>query len=381
MIFYDRGYRAQDNAEHLCRWVMKNHPEVETGYILNKTSYDWDRLQKEGFNLINALDKGKTYNELLRCDYACSSIFNETIKLNFDRCHCKRIFLNHGCFLAPMSYIKAEAKNVDLFIATNQAEYNTFLHPYHGLTEDQVALCGQARQDSLIKQQQSPHVEDSILIQFWQRPGEWTENNNKLFLESDFYKKTTALLSNQKLLDVCKKHNLKLVFKMHSIQYNWLNYYKKYASDIIRISGLDELFEPEFIRSKLMITDISSNAYEMATIGKPCIYFEPDPEVLFTWRKRRNGPFEFDLEHNSIGPIINKSVEALVNEICKLIETDFKLDQVYSDRVQQQVLFMNNPNNCKRCFEAILNVKRSRTSEKTAGKQTYIGRANTFLYF
>jgi len=40
MIFYDRGYRAQDNAEHLCRWVMKNHPEIKTGYILNSNSYD-----------------------------------------------------------------------------------------------------------------------------------------------------------------------------------------------------------------------------------------------------------------------------------------------------------------------------------------------------
>jgi len=368
MIFYDRGFRAQDNGEYLCRWVMKNHPEIKTAYIVNKTSPDWDRLAKEGFTLIDALNPIATHTELLKCDYACSSIFNECTRFNFSGCTCKRIFLNHGCFLVPINYIRKQQGIIDLFIAANAIEYEVFLNSFHGLTPDQVALCGQPRQDSLIKAQLSPHKEDSILIQFWMRPSTWRANNNAVFLNSKFFKATTALLSNEKLLKKCRENNLKLVFKMHNVQYDWLKYYKQYENDIVRLSGLLEPFEPEFVRSKFMITDISSNAYEMAKIGKPCIYFEPDPEELFSWRYSRNGGWEFDLEHKSIGPVIKYSVDTLVTEIFKLIDNNYKLDDIYLERREEQISFLNDSGNCERCFEAILNTPRSRTAEETYAK-------------
>lgn len=357
MIFYDRGYRAQDNGEHLCRWVINNHPEIKTAYILNSTSYDWIRLKEEGFNLIDCLDKEFTHNELLKCDYVCSSIFNEGINLNFEDCKCKRIFLNHGCFLVPIKYIKDEAKNIDLFIAANKIEYDTLLDPYHGLSFEQVALCGQPRQDDLVKAQKADHVENTILIQFWQRPKDWTKNNNEQFLKSDFYKKTKALLKNNYLLKVCKDKNIKIIFKMHPIQYDWLKYYKCCENNIVKISPISEPFEPEFIRSKLIITDISSNAYEMAKINKPCIYFEPDSKELFEWRFKKNGGFEFDLKNNSIGPVIEYSVSALIKKLIEIIKADFVLDDLYINRRKEQISFLNDTNNCKRCFEAIMTIQ------------------------
>ena len=382
MLFYDRGYRAQDNAEHLCRWVMKNHPEIKTSYLLYKTSPDWLRLETEGFNLIDALDKVKAQQEIAACDYACSSIFNETVNFNFNGCKCKRIFLNHGCFLVPINYVKAESNFVDLFIAANKVEYDNFLNPYHNLDHEQVVLCGQPRQDDLVTLQHKPHTEDSILIQFWQRPKEWTKNNDEKFLESDFYKKTTELLSNQRLLMLCKAKRLKLVFKMHSIQYEWLKYYKKYENEFVRLSPLSEPFEPEFIRSKFIITDISSNAYEMAKINKPCIYFEPDPDFLFTWRFKKNGGFEFDLKANSIGPIVENSVDKLVDEIYKLVTNNYKLDEIYNKRRSEQISFLNDAHNCERCFNAILNTKKVKRYKKNqAAKAKADGRPDAYLYF
>ena len=385
MLFYDRVYRAQDNAEHMYRWVAKNHPEITVKYILNSTSSDWDRLKAEGFNLINGLNRLAVQSELMRCDYAISSIFTEGTGFDFSKCLCRRVFLNHGCFLAPINYIKDERANIDLFIAANKLEYNTLLHPYHGLSKNQVALCGQPRQDDLALAQNKPHEENTILIQFWQRPKEWAKDNNKQFLASDFYKKTSAILTNKKLLDICEKNGLKLVFKMHSIQYDWLKYYKKFESKLVHISPLSELFEPEFIKSKFIITDISSNAYEMAKINKPCIYFEPDPEELFNWRYTKNGGFEFDLVNNSIGPVIYKDINRLVQTIEQLIKNDFVLDKKYRDRRQSQIYFINDTNNCKRCFEAMLElgeslaVKKQREAMIKASRAD--GQVNTYLYF
>ena len=156
---------------------------------------------------------------------------------------------------------------------------------------------------------------------------------------------------------------------MHSIQYDWLKYYRKYENDVIKLSSLSEPFEPLFVKSRLIITDISSNAYEMAKIGKPCIYFEPDPEELFEWRHERNGGFEFDLKNQSIGPIIEKSVNRLVEEIYRLANNNYTLDETYLNRRENQISFQDNSSNCERCFEAIMGIKRSRTAEKSQEKE------------
>lgn len=382
MIFYDRGYRAQDNGECLCRWVMKNHPEVKTGYILNSDSGDWERLTAEGFNMIDLLDRPAVRKELLACDFACSSIFNEGIGLDFSDCHCKRVFLNHGCFLAPISYVKNEHDRIDLFIAANRVEYNTLLNPYHELQAEQVALCGQPRHDALAMAQRADHAEDSILVQFWQRPWTWTQNNDEEFLHSTFYEKTCELLTNEKILRICKENGLKLVFKMHPIQFDWLKYYERFENDVVKISPQSDPFEPEFIRSKLIITDISSNAYEMAKIGKPCIYFEPDPDELFSWRYRKNGGFEFNLAAKSIGPIVLHSVDKLADELENLVKNDYKLDTVYLNRRAEQISFKNDTGNCARCFDAIMKLRplKSRQTNK-ANKTVAFGDPNAYLYF
>ncbi|WP_234004314.1 CDP-glycerol glycerophosphotransferase family protein, partial [Cronobacter sakazakii] len=51
-IFIDRDTQADDNAEHLYRYVHEHYPERNIYFALKKESHDWERLQKEGFNLI-----------------------------------------------------------------------------------------------------------------------------------------------------------------------------------------------------------------------------------------------------------------------------------------------------------------------------------------
>ncbi|RTI53266.1 glycosyltransferase family A protein, partial [Campylobacter jejuni] len=52
-LLIDRDWKADDNAEHLYRYIMQNHPEQNIVFALKRDSTDWDRLKKEGFNLID----------------------------------------------------------------------------------------------------------------------------------------------------------------------------------------------------------------------------------------------------------------------------------------------------------------------------------------
>ncbi|BEJ86316.1 hypothetical protein B10525_14490 [Campylobacter jejuni] len=43
-------FRADDNAEHLYRYVMKNYPEKNIAFVLRKNSHDYKRLKKKVLN-------------------------------------------------------------------------------------------------------------------------------------------------------------------------------------------------------------------------------------------------------------------------------------------------------------------------------------------
>ncbi|MCW1463129.1 hypothetical protein OLR52_05700 [Campylobacter jejuni] len=42
-------FRADDNAEHLYRYVMKNHLKQNIVFVLRKNSHDYKRLKKRRF--------------------------------------------------------------------------------------------------------------------------------------------------------------------------------------------------------------------------------------------------------------------------------------------------------------------------------------------
>src|SRR5699024_5122186 len=51
-LFMDRDTQADDNAEHLYRYVRKHHPDINAWFVLRRTSHDWQRLKNEEFRLL-----------------------------------------------------------------------------------------------------------------------------------------------------------------------------------------------------------------------------------------------------------------------------------------------------------------------------------------
>ncbi len=51
-MFVDRNRLAQDNAEHLYRYVKDNHPEINAWFVVDRDTKDWPRLDQEGFRLV-----------------------------------------------------------------------------------------------------------------------------------------------------------------------------------------------------------------------------------------------------------------------------------------------------------------------------------------
>ena len=48
----DRDTQADDNAEHLYRYICKNYPEQKIYFVLRRESHDWQRLELDNFQLL-----------------------------------------------------------------------------------------------------------------------------------------------------------------------------------------------------------------------------------------------------------------------------------------------------------------------------------------
>jgi CDP-glycerol glycerophosphotransferase (TagB/SpsB family) len=151
-------------------------------------------------------------------------------------------------------------------------------------------------------------------------------------------------------------------------------------------------FEPLFLRSSMLVTDFTSNVYEMALINKPCIYYRPDWPEMNTQLIKKDGS-SFDVTKMGIGPVAD-SVDAFFIQLEKLIKNNYILDEKYLNIRANQLPFINDSNCCERILAAILmlpkkqlhqvKAKKILAAKIAANKPTDIradGQSNCFLYF
>jgi len=181
---------------------------------------------------------------------------------------------------------------------------------------------------------------------------------------------------------LAKKYNVKFLFKLHCEMEKYESLFKKFTN--VELVPNADLFEPLFIKSSLIITDYTSNVYEMGMVNKPCIYFEPDWKELTANLLKKDGSV-FDINTQGIGPVAD-TPDKLFTILEKTLQADYKVDAKYTTRRKTQISFINDPNCCKRAYEAIIKLpakkkaviqaKKQEEKKKTIGQQP-----NTYLYF
>ncbi|WP_198672583.1 CDP-glycerol glycerophosphotransferase family protein, partial [Helicobacter burdigaliensis] len=116
-MFADMSSRADDNAEHLYRYVMQNHPKQKIVFALRKDSEDWGRLKNDGFKLVDPRSLKFKYlvfraSKIISSHidkYMFTALGKETLKAK------DFIFLQHGVTHNDVSSWLNQRK-IDLFI-------------------------------------------------------------------------------------------------------------------------------------------------------------------------------------------------------------------------------------------------------------------------
>ncbi|HHW1546773.1 TPA: CDP-glycerol glycerophosphotransferase family protein, partial [Campylobacter coli] len=340
---------ADDNAEHLYRYIMQNHPEQEIVFALRKESSDWERLEKEGFNLIE-FGSFKFERIIKKASKVISSHADEYLIRHVTLTQ-QFVFVQHGVIMNDLSRW-LNSKKINLFITSTRAEYDSIANNYnrYKFGKKEVLLTGLARHDVLLKNNKSD-TKQILMMPTWRAGivGNVTNSSKRElkenFKQSEYFQKWNSLLNNDSLKKLCELYSYTIVFNPHP---NIMPYLKEFnLPSYIKIANQDESLQVLFCNSSLMITDYSSVAFEMAYLEKPVIYYQFDKEDFFNFHTLQKG--YFDYTKDGFGPVVEDE-ESLLKELENLLQNDCNPFGIYKDNIDSTFVFKD-----RKCCERIYN--------------------------
>ena len=343
-LFMDRIDYADDNAEALYKYALNQEDDIRKYFILLKTSKDYSRLKKYA-NLVefNSFKRKLLY---IHADKIISSHPDEFI-LNpfFDNneyitgmINVKKYFLQHGVTKDNISeWLRKYDKNLSLLLTVSDLERESFLEPGYNYDENIIQTLGFPRFDNLNNDNVKKQI---VLMPSWR----WMyDKKEKLFLESDYYKKLNDLLSNKELMNFLRKNDYKIVFKPHPLLNQFMDLFE---IDEYVTTDDNKTYNELFNESSLLITDYSSVAFDFAYLKKPVIYYQYTDDYHFDLNKSY-----FKYESMGFGDVI-KDENDLIGKIKYYVSNNSQMEDKYRNRVESFFRYNDN-NNSKRVYDWI----------------------------
>ncbi|EFS3143549.1 glycosyltransferase [Campylobacter coli] len=358
-LFADMSWRADDNAEHLYRYVMHNHPKQQIAFILSKNSIDYPRLKKEGFRLV---DPRSFYFKYLiyKADKIISSHIDRYIfnALGGDTLKTKDfIFLQHGVTKDDLSKWLNQRK-IDTFITNTKAEHGSIAGDFnhYKFSTKEAVLAGMARWDTLIKNN-ILNTKQILIMPTWREylSGKMQKYGirakNPEFAKSLYFQKWQEFLCSKELEELAVQYGYGIVFISHPQVRIYLEDFN--LPSYIKTTDQNESLQKLFCNSSLMITDYSSVAFEIAYLGKSVIYYQFDREDFFNFHTYQKG--YFDYKKDGFGLVVENE-ENLLKELENLLQNDCKPYGIYKDNIDSTFVFKDGKC-CERIYKVVNYVK------------------------
>ena len=362
-VFMDRNTDANDNAEHLYRWVRANRPEVNAWFVLDENSKDWARLAAEGFRLV-AHGTSEWRKLMLHAVHLASShidvyVVNPLPRWRYGNPRFSFTWLQHGVTNYDISRW-VNSKPAELFVVVTPQEKESIAGdgPYT-FTDREVVLTGFPRHDELLRKRRatSDAERDLILVMpTWRKklagaqvPGSNERLKNPDFPMSQFALEYNALIGSERLREVAARTGKRVVFMPHPNMRPYLDDFE--VPDWVEVWDYGTRNVQDVIaRAALMITDYSSLGFEAAFLDVPLVYFQFDASSFFDGSHVGRRGY-FDYERDGFGPVATNvaAVEAAVERIGA---DGFVSDTAYLERTRGAFVTRDELNS-QRVFEAM----------------------------
>ena len=348
-LFMDRQENADDNAEHLYKYAVTQKDNIKKYFTVSDEFGDFTRLS----NLPNVLEfysiKQRLvylFAEKIISSHPDENILNpfmgKNVKSYSGLINSDKIFLQHGVTKDNVSsWLHKSDKNLKLITTVSDAERKSFLDPGYNYDENIIQTLGFPRFDNLKTNEKTKR---QILI----APSWRTDLHNmtiKYIMDSDYFKTINSLINNKTLISIAEKYDYKIIFKPHPMVYGYVDLFE--TNEYVTIDE-KTTYQELFKDSDLLITDYSSIAFDFSYMKKPIIYYQHDDDYNF-----KEGYFKY--KTMGFGDVITDE-NILIGKIEKYLKNDCKMEEIYTKRVNSFYKY-NDKNNCKRVYNATLNLK------------------------
>lgn len=350
LLFMDRLYYADDNAEHLYRYISRQAQERPLFYILAATSADWSRLEREGFRLL-PFGTQEHKQALRECDAFISSHLDieQTDPFGTGELKSKKyIFLQHGVTHNDV-HLWLNKTSLGMFVTTTPAEHESIINPYsfYKQGKKEVKLVGFPRHDALL-QKDKPGNRQILIMPTWR--GFLRNATPSTFAASEYVRRWKEFLHHPYLEELHQQHGYRIVFYLHPQFRKTPAFVAAFECPAhVEIPTADLRYQELFTTSSIGITDYTSAVFDMALLQKALLYYQFDREHFFAAHGFRPGYFDYD--HDGFGPVARTAQEMADNLRAVIINGGHPTD-TYRERMQRTFPFRDGKN-CERTYQAI----------------------------
>ena len=345
----ERGFDARDNGYWFFRYLREKQPQINTSYVIDKTSPDYDKIARLGKTV--RLGSLRHYLMYLAADQLISTHVQPAAPDMITFYHLRQIgirprgkqtCLQHGIIMSKMQRMTYPNLKVDLFVCGGKMEYDC-LSTQFNFPKGIMQYTGLCRFDNLTRGNQPAN---EILVMPTWRSSAYPQGEQ--FYETPFYRQYQSLLNHSRLLSLLEELDMKLVFYPHIELQKELNKFSSPSDRVVLASWRDYDVQTLLMRCRLLITDYSSVHFDVGYMEKPVIFYQFDLE---DFRKFHYKEGYFSYEQNGFGPVV-KTEDALLEAILACARNDFKMMPEYHDRLNA-FFPVRDEKNCERTFQII----------------------------
>lgn len=377
-VFVDRDEDADDNAEHMYRWMVKHHPEINSWFLLKPGTPDWVRLEKEGFRLI---PPGLLRKLLLLNTRFIVSSHAQYMNGGFDPAlygdmmNWRYVFPQHGVIKDDLSHWLGEL-GFDIFTTSSPAEHESVVgnDTAYQYTEREVYRTGLPRHDRLLRMVAEVDRKDLdviLVMPTWRgglvdRRAEKYADLLQAFAESEYVRVWGSFLRNPEVHALCERHGKRIVFMPHANVAPYVAAFNLPGHIQIATSPSTSI-QTLFSKSAALITDYTSVAFTFALLRRTVFYYQYDRDDFFggghNWREGY-----FDFECDGFGPVVFDE-KTLIGALAGFLENDSRPEPAYLDRMVK-AMPETDGKSCERLYQVIVEIdspqRPTRSQKETA---------------